>query len=201
MKIYNKIIYGEENNMQRKIRAFCGNEGSGKDYSCTRLIETMGFQKVAFADPLRDIAFQVIGIPFEKGMKHYRKLKQTPLINDLTFRNMLENLGAAVRKYDEDFWAKAALKVIKDSPKNICLSDLRYYNEYAILKKFADENDIDFKLTFCDYHSEFYKEDNPHQSAALAAYLKKLGYKDQQYVKDIDMQSYAAIEKLPVQPK
>ena len=85
--------------MQRKIREFCGAAGSGKDYNCLRLIETMGFQKIAFADPLRDIAFQVIGIPYEKGMKHYRKLKQTPLINNLTFRNMLEKLFFCCKIY------------------------------------------------------------------------------------------------------
>ncbi len=181
--------------MQRKIRAFCGKAGSGKGFSCERLMETMGFQKVSFADPLRDIAFQVVGIPFEKGMQHYRKLKQTQLINNLTFRNMLENLGAAVRRYDEDFWVRAALKIIKDSPKNICLDDLRYYNEYSLVKKYADENNIDFKLIFCDYHSEFYEENNPHQSAALAAYLEGLGYKDQQYVQDVHMQSYSLIER------
>ena len=182
---------------KRKIRAFCGVQNSGKDYSCRRLITTMGFQKVAFADPLREIAFNIIGMDFAEGMKQYEALKRTELINGLTFRNILENLGASVRKYDKEFWVKAALKVIKESPKNICISDLRYYNEYEFLRQFALANDMDFKLIFCDYHGEFYKADNPHESAALANYLKNLGYKDQQYVEDIDMQTFHAIEGIP----
>lgn len=183
--------------VKRKIRAYCGFQGSGKTYGCARLVETMGFQKISFADALRDVAFQTIGIPFDKGMEHYRKLKQTKLINDLTFRNMLENLGSAVRKYDKDFWVKAALEIIKSSPKNICIDDLRYYNEYSFIKKYACENDIDFELVFADYKSEFYEDNNPHPSAALASFLKNMGYKDREYVKDTDMQIFSVIEGIP----
>lgn len=183
--------------MQRKIRAYCGFQGSGKDYSCKRLLETMGFQKVSFADPIRDIAFNVIGLPYEEGMLKYDELKNTEIINGLTFRNILENIGSSVRKYDKDFWVKAAIEIIKNSVKNICISDLRYYNEYALIKKYADENNIDFKLVFCDYHSKYYVDNNPHESAKLATYLKNLGYKDQQYVEDIDMQSFSVVEDIP----
>ena len=113
----------------------------------------------------------------------------------ITFRNILENLGAGVRKYDKDFWVKAAIELIKSSSKNICIDDLRYYNEYAQVKKYAEENNIDFKLIFCDYRSELYEASNSHQSAALADYLEKLGYKDQQYVEDSDMQAFSVFEK------
>ena len=158
---------------------------------------TKGFKKISFADPLRCIAFKVIGIPYEEGMKQYVELKQKEIINGLTFRNILENLGSGVRKYDKDFWVKAALEEIKSTGKNICIDDLRYYNEYEILKNYSLENNIDFKLVFCDYHSEFYEEDNPHESAALAKYLKDLGYRDQQYVEDIDMQTFSVVEESP----
>ena len=174
----------------RKIRAFCGKAGSGKDYSAQRLMMTKGFKKAAFADALREIAFDIIGIPFEEGMKRYDELKQTNLINDLTFRNILENLGSAVRKYDKDFWAKTVLKVIDSCVDNICISDLRYTNEYWVLKDYADKHDIDFKLVFCDYKSNRYQEENPHESAQFAAYLKGLGYKDQEYVNIDDIIAY-----------
>ena len=55
----------------------------------------------------------------------------------------------------------------------------------------------DFKLIFCDYHGKNYEENNKHESAALANFLKNLGYKDQQYVEDIDMQTFNAIEGIP----
>ena len=83
----------------RKVIAFCGVEQSGKNYSCKRLMSTMGFVKTSFAHTLRDIAFSTLGIPFDEGMKQYEELKKTPIFESLTFRNILENLGSAVRKY------------------------------------------------------------------------------------------------------
>ena len=176
--------------MTRKVIAFCGFEQSGKDYSAQRLMMTKGFKKAAFANALRKIAFGVIGIPFEEGMKNYEELKQTDLINGLTFRNILENLGSEIRKYDKDFWARTVLTYINSCPDNICISDLRYPNEYWVLKEYCKKNKIDFKLVFCDYKSAKYRDDNPHESARFAAYLKGLGYTDQEYVDEADIVAY-----------
>lgn len=174
----------------RKVIAFCGFEQSGKSYSAKRLMTTMGFKHVAFADALRDVAFNIIGMDFEEGMKKYEELKRTDLINGLTFRNILENLGSAVRKYDKLFWARTVVKFIHDCPDNVCISDLRYPNEYFVVKKYCDENNIEFKLVFCDYKGENYRDDNPHESAQFAKYLKGLGYKDQEYVQEADVLEY-----------
>lgn len=176
----------------RKVIAFCGFEQSGKSYSAKRLMMTLGYKHAAFADALRDVAFHTIGMDFKEGMKQYEDLKKTNLINDLTFRNILENLGSAIRKYDKDFWAKAVLKLISECVENVCISDLRYPNEYWIIKKYCEENNIDFKLVFCDYHSEGYRDDNPHESAKFAKYLKEIGYVDQEYVKEEDVLQYNA---------
>lgn len=175
---------------KRKVIAFCGFEQSGKDYSCKRLITTKGFEKVAFADALREVSFKLLGYSVEEGMKHYEDLKKSPIYNGLTFRNILENLGSAIRKYDRNFWAKTVLVRIKQTSKNICISDLRYPNEYIVLKSFCDKNDIDFKLIFCDYKSPGYNDKNPHESAQLARYLKDLGYKDQEIVDENDILNY-----------
>ena len=175
---------------KRKVIAFCGFEQSGKSYSTKRLVMTRKFKSLAFADVLRDVAFHTIGMDFTEGMRQYEELKQTDLINGLTFRNILENLGSAIRKYDKDFWARAVLKCISSCVENICISDLRYTNEYWIVKKYCDDNNIDFKLVFCDYHSEKYRDDNPHESARFARYLKDLGYEDQEYVREEDVLQY-----------
>ena len=52
----------------RKVLAFCGFKQSGKDYSAKRLVTTMGYKKEAFADALREVAFNIIGLPYEEGM-------------------------------------------------------------------------------------------------------------------------------------
>ena len=174
----------------RKVIAFCGFEQSGKNYSCKRLMTTMGFAKTSFAHTLRDVAFSTLGIPFDEGMLKYEELKKTTIYNNLTFRNILENLGSAIRKYDEDFWARGVLKFIQETPKNVCIDDLRYPNEYRVLKKYCETNNIDFKLIFCDYHSEGYRNDNPHESAQLAKFLKGRGYSDQEEVDEFDIAEY-----------
>lgn len=177
----------------RKIIAFCGFESSGKSYSAKRLMMTMGFEKTSFANTLRDIAFQTIGIPLEEGMSQYDKLKHTELINGLNFRNILENLGAAVRKYDEDFWARGVLKFIKECPKNVCIDDLRYPNEYRVLKEYCDLTGTEFKLIFCDFKGKNYRDDNTHESALLAKFLKGRGYKDQEVVDEADIIDYECL--------
>lgn len=180
----------------RKVIAFCGFEQSGKDYSCQRLMMTMGFKKVAFADALRESAFKIIGVPYEEGMKRYEELKHTELINGLTFRNILENLGSAIRIYDKDFWARAVVEKIKETPRNVCISDLRYPNEYTVVQRFCEENNISFKLIFCDYKSPLYNEDNPHESAKMARFLKDRGYKDQEEVLKEDIKLYENLERI-----
>lgn len=150
----------------------------------------MGFEKVAFADALREVAFNITGYSMEEGMAQYEELKKTELINGLTFRNILEKLGSSIRRYDIDFWAKAVVVRVKETYKNVCISDLRYRNEYMVVKKFCDANDIEFKLIFCDYKSKGYNDHNPHESAKLARYLKEVGYEDQDIVRHEDMMAY-----------
>ena len=201
----------------RKVLAFVGTEGSGKTFSCQRLLMTKGFKKVSFANSLRDIAYLTLDIK-DRTPEQYDKLKTKNCIavqdswdeNDevgplrpdnsstghyLNFRNILENLGSAVRKYDEDFWAKSVLKYIEETPQNICIDDLRYPNEYRVLNSYCKKNQIDFKVVFTDYHSERYRDDNPHESAGLANYLKKQGYKDQEYVDEIDILNYELMQQ------
>ena len=177
----------------RKVIAFCGFESSGKSYSAKRLLTTMGFEKTSFANTLRNIAFKTIGIPIEEGMSRYDKLKQTELINGLNFRNILENLGSAVREYDEDFWARGVLKFIKECPRSVCIDDLRYPNEYRVLKNYCDMTGIKFTLIFCDFKGENYRDNNKHESALLAKFLKDRGYKDQDIVDEQDIIDYEAL--------
>ena len=179
--------------MVRKIVAFAGFEGTGKDFRCAQLVKQGNYKKMAFADALRKIAFGTLGYEYNYGMEHYEELKANPIVNGLNFRQILERLGTeGIRHYDKDFWAKCLIKDIDEVPEdtNICVSDLRFHNEYKYLKQYAEEHGYEFSFIFCDYHSERYKEDNPHASARLAGFLKDIGYEDGDIIKDEDMQHY-----------
>ena len=143
----------------RKIVAFAGVQGSGKDYRCQQLLKQGNYKKMAFADALRKIMFLTLGIPFEQGMEHYEELKETPLYNGQNLRQMLEHLGTeGIRSYDNDFWCKCLIKDIDEASEdlNICISDLRFYNEYKYLKEYCDKKGYEFSFIFCDYHSDRY---------------------------------------------
>ena len=110
---------------KREVIAFIGRQGSGKSFQSARLVKERGFKKLSFADPLREIAFNVIGMDFNEGMKQYDELKRTELINGLNFRNILDNLGASVRKFDRNFWVNALITKIKECKDNIVIDDMR----------------------------------------------------------------------------
>lgn len=179
--------------MKREVIAFIGRQGSGKSYQALKLKSEREFKKISFADPLRDVAFSVLGMTLEEGMPNYDYLKKTELYNGQTFRNMLENLGASIRKYDKDFWARALVEVIKGCTDNIVIDDMRYPNEYTIVKTYCITQGMDFRAYFCDYKSNVYVSNNTHESAGLSNYLASLGYRDLQLVDSKDILGYSVV--------
>ena len=61
--------------MTRKITAFAGVQGSGKDYRCQQLLKQGNYKKMAFADALRKIAFTSLGVKVDKGLENYEWMK------------------------------------------------------------------------------------------------------------------------------
>ena len=193
---------------QKEIVAFVGNAGSGKSYQ-SYLLTQKGYNELAFADVLRKIAFTSLGIKFDDGMKNYDYMKthnvisvnltETHVINS-TFRQFLEKLGSeGIRKYDNDFWCKGLIKEIQENNfKKVCISDMRFLNEYKYIKKFSEENNYKFKVIFCDYHSDRYDYNNQHVSARLANYFVDKGYKDLQELTDEDFEKFAVEDSCPL---
>lgn len=176
----------------KQIIAFTGFQGSGKTYACNRLVAEQDFIKLSFANSLRKMAFKTLNIRYAEGMNSYTELKSTNIYNNQNFRNILENLGSAIRVYDKDFFARALTKEI-DNIKNkhsICIDDMRYTNEYLVLLDYCKQNNISFYAVFCDYNSDRYDENNMHESTKLSRYLKQIGYKNQQIVQDYDIRVF-----------
>ena len=143
------------------IFLFFGNYASGK----THLSRSLTSNVVALASPIRRIAFELfkdekfystnqdnkeLPFPVPKVIKKPRTMKQKfydelmAIIDNYpqTYRGVLQAIGAVGREIDKDYWAKSTKDKIQELIINnqsvICIDDLRYVNEYKVIKKLAN---------------------------------------------------------------
>jgi dephospho-CoA kinase len=109
---------------------------SGKDSVAKVLIENYGFTRVAFADPIRELLFELDPI-LENGHRlsstveeyGWEFAKAKPEV-----RRLMQVLGVSARRIiDEDLWVIKALRTMDDD-KNYVVTDVRFENELAALK-------------------------------------------------------------------
>jgi dephospho-CoA kinase len=111
--------------------AFIGKAGSGKDTAASLLIEQFDYERLAFADALKDVAEGLWGTEAR------------------TDRDKLQRLGEYVRRIDEDTWVNVALRSMGDGEGlPWAVTDCRYKNEawrlkgedFVIVRVVADRN-------------------------------------------------------------
>jgi dephospho-CoA kinase len=125
------------------IIGLSGYARSGKDTVANLLVNEYGFERVAFADPIRDILYAM--------NPQVRGDRLVPLVDEYGWdvakanpevRLLLQGLGyAARRRLDEEIWIVTALKKMTDSTKNYVVTDVRFMNEANILR-----NELDAEL-------------------------------------------------------
>lgn len=108
--------------MAKNKIAFYGQMGAGKTWAAKLLVADRGFYKVAFADKLKDIAYEMFNVQGKDGRD----------------RVILQQLGTKLREIDPDVWLNFLLKKVKflenKGVENIVLDDLRYVNEAKALR-------------------------------------------------------------------
>jgi len=125
-----------------KILAIHGKAQSGKGTTVSKVIEVYKAHgktgvEINFADKLKDIVCDLFRIPRElmdttEGKNTY--IKQF----DLTVREILQRFGTEVaRNIYEDIWVWNLQQIIRDHIDTdiICVSDMRFPNEYEMMKK------------------------------------------------------------------
>lgn len=190
-KVENKVI----------IKAFVGAQGSGKDYKCNLLENNEGYIKIAFADALRDIVWDILQWEPETNEQYDKFKKGAQRIGNygkVNGRHLLQGLGSLMREIDQDFWIKQFKlrldKLIAMGYDRICVSDARYINEINAI--FEYKNKADVKIEFCDYKSERYNDKDIHESEQLAQKLLKLGFKDGQEISESDIKSIDSFTRI-----
>ncbi|MFF1377539.1 hypothetical protein [Streptomyces sp. NPDC058308] len=127
--------------------ALMGRAGSGKDTIGARLVSRFVFARVAFADPLRDMALAadpIVGhepagfgpIPLRLSDVVRREGWDTAK-KRMEVRRTLQRLGQSVRDQDQRYWLRAALAKVDVADRwtlPVVITDCRYENEAEALR-------------------------------------------------------------------
>jgi hypothetical protein len=116
----------------------------GKDTAGQWLVDHRGYRRVAFADPLKAAALKLD--PVIEGSGDSWRLADT--VEELGWeaakdaypevRRILQELGAAIRAIDPEFWLRAALAKVQEANEAgvpAVITDVRYPNEAASLRR------------------------------------------------------------------
>lgn len=123
------------------IIGLSGYAQSGKDTVAKFLVENHGFERVAFADPIRDLLYElnpIVGFEFDGGgwdLKYivdrdgWDEAKKDPEI-----RRLLQVLGVGARNIiDDSIWIIKALRTMSGDG-NYVITDVRFQNEADTLR-------------------------------------------------------------------
>ncbi len=124
------------------IIGLSGYAGSGKDEVAKILVKEYGFKRIAFADKVREILYELD--PVVMVDVHYKDITVRDLVNDegwddakknKEIRNLLQRLGVAVRNnLGLDAWVDAALKNVYLN-EHVVVTDVRFINEASKIKE------------------------------------------------------------------
>ncbi|MGW4986304.1 deoxynucleotide monophosphate kinase family protein [Streptomyces mirabilis] len=123
--------------------ALIGQARSGKDTAAAWLVRERAYVRLAFADPLKDMALRID--PYIPTT--YRvTVRLSALIADVGWeyakdrypevRAMLQRMGQTQREFDEDYWVRILARKVEGAAKwNIptVVTDVRYPNEAQAL--------------------------------------------------------------------
>ena len=126
------------------IIGLTGYAQSGKDTVAKILVEQYGYERVAFADPIKTLIYKVnpmVGVVanepvYLKTMVDqlgWENAKQLPEI-----RRLLQELGVSARTmFGPQFWVHEAMKTMLKDPKvdlNYVITDVRFLNEADMIR-------------------------------------------------------------------
>ncbi|MFJ9961089.1 deoxynucleotide monophosphate kinase family protein [Streptomyces avermitilis] len=127
-----------------------GRARSGKDSVAAHLTSRFAYARVAFADPLKEMALRINPeIVYDRSPElGTESVRLSTLVEHVGWerakddypevRRLLQHMGQTVREYDEDFWLNIAAKKISGAAGwgiPVVVTDVRYPNEAEALKR------------------------------------------------------------------
>lgn len=122
------------------IIGLTGYAQSGKDSVANILVSNYGYTRVAFADPIRELLYQMNPAVKDGGYRVQSTVDAYGWdVAKTAFpevRNMLQNLGVGARKtFGDMFWVQQALRLIQFDG-NYVITDVRYPNEAKAIREY-----------------------------------------------------------------
>lgn len=112
---------------------------AGKDSVAKILVESYEFQKVAFADPIKQQVARDLEIPLEWCYDQERKAAFLPNNPERTLREEIIRVAEGARETDKEIWARAVgekiQKAIQRGKRRFVISDWRHLEELWALQK------------------------------------------------------------------
>jgi hypothetical protein len=125
--------------------ALFGAPGAGKDTVAKRLVEQHGFVRVAFADKVRELAYEVATDTQREQIDYFGWEKCKRKSED--YRKLLERVGDGARKVlGESVWIDAVydqIDALLAINKNVVITDLRKQNELELVNGLSSDWDYD----------------------------------------------------------
>jgi len=123
------------------IIGLTGYARSGKDSIAKTLVEKYGFERVAFADPIRELLYELnpkVDFEVDGGSWDIRYLVDNygwdEAKQSLEVRRLLQTLGLGARNIiDEEIWVIKALRTMSGDG-NYVVTDVRFENEIIALR-------------------------------------------------------------------
>ena len=121
------------------IIGLSGYAQSGKDEVANILVKEYGYERIAFADAIRDLLGKITlaledDMPLEMLVRthDWEYIKK----NYPSTRKYLQEVGFAAREVlGEDIWVIAAIRKMYDPYKNYVVTDVRFENEAIMIKQ------------------------------------------------------------------
>ena len=111
---------------------------SGKDLVGSYLVRRYEFERLAFADTLKNAAKEIFGFTDEQVYGSEKEV--VDLYWNMTPRAVLQKMGSDCLRdhFDKDIWIKAIHRKILQNPnKNYVICDCRYINEAGAVKSWG----------------------------------------------------------------
>lgn len=127
--------------------ALIGKARSGKDTAASFLVRERAYTRIAFADPLKEMALGVDPlIPAGRVIGQRIHVRLSALVRDVGWeyakdtypevRRTLQRIGQTQREFDENYWVNVArrkLNAAEGLNMPVVVTDVRYWNEVHML--------------------------------------------------------------------